>query len=118
MGTHHRTCNSTGGGHQFLVSFPRSLMLYFNESHLETRESLIRYFARFLELQLMKVNSAFRFIRIETPILSPQLRPGSTKAAYDASKELLTSKVGPKYKLPIVLWQHGKVFRTPKRGGT
>jgi hypothetical protein len=84
--------------------------MFFIESHLEARENLIRYFARFLELQLLKVNPAFRFVRIETPVLSPLLRSSSTKAAYEVSRELLTSKVGPKYKLPIVLWQHGKIF--------
>jgi hypothetical protein len=31
-------------------------------------------------------------------------------AAFDAAREFLESKTGPKYRLPLVIWQHGKVF--------
>ena len=96
--------------------------MYLNENHLETRESLIRYFTRYLGMELGKVNPAFRFIRIETPILLPNdkgmstvLRPTTSSSAYHVSRELLNSKTEGKHKLPLVIWQHGRIFRTSKR---
>jgi hypothetical protein len=91
-------------------------MLHTSDNELETRENLIRYFTKYLSMELTKVNSAFRFIRIETPILTNgQLRSSTASASYDVCKELTTSKNGPKYRLPLVLWQHGKIFKANKR---
>ena len=93
----------------------------YSDNDLETRENLIRYFTRYLGLELNKMNPAFRFIRIETPILvrktlrgesAPRLNMAS--AAYDAAREFLTTKTGQKYRLPLVIWQHGKVFELKK----
>lgn len=101
-----------------------------NEHQLETRDSLITYFTRYLGRELGKVNAAFRFMRIETPILLPfsvdkgklqtvvirldnedlVLRENTITGAYEASREILSGKTGPKQRLPIVVWQHGKVF--------
>lgn len=95
--------------------------MYFNENHLETREDLIRYFTRYLGMELTKVNPAFRFIRIETPILIGSdkgafgLRPNTALGAYTASRELLNPNIGSKLKLPVVLWEHGKIFVSQKR---
>ena len=96
--------------------------MFLNENHLETREDLIRYFTRYLGMELSKVNPAFRFIRIETPILLPNdkgmssaLRQTTSSGAYYVSRELLNSKTEGKYKLPLVIWQHGRIFRTRKR---
>ena len=97
-----------------------------NEHELETRETLITYLSR----ELNKINSAFRFMRIETPILLPYtvdkervqsvrirldneelvLRENTVTGAYEASRDILSGKAGPKQRLPIVVWQHGKVF--------
>lgn len=101
-----------------------------HQHQLETRDSLVEYFTRYLERELGKINSAFRFMRIETPILLPftvdkgklqtvkirldneelVLRQNTMTGAYEASRDILTGKAGPKHKLPIVVWQHGKVF--------
>lgn len=101
-----------------------------HQHHLETRDSLVEYFTRCLERELGKINSAFRFMRIETPILLPftvdkgklqtvqirldneelVLRQNTMTGAYEASKDILSGKAGQKHKLPIVVWQHGKVF--------
>lgn len=101
-----------------------------HQHQLETRDALVEYFTRYLGRELSKVNSAFRLMRIETPILLPfsvdkgklqmvqirldneelVLRQNTITGAYEASKDILTGKAGPKHKLPIVVWQHGKVF--------
>jgi hypothetical protein len=88
-----------------------SKMTFINETEIETRENLIRYFTRYLGIELNKVNPAFRFIQIETPVMSTVLRQTTALGAYSASRELLNSKTGPKYRLPLVLWQHGKIFK-------
>lgn len=105
-----------------------------NEHQLETRDFLIQYFTRYLSRELGKINSAFRFMRIETPILLPYsvdkgklqtvfirleneelvLRENTMTGAYEASREILSGKTVPKQRLPIVIWQHGKVFERIK----
>jgi hypothetical protein len=100
------------------------------QHQLETRDALVEYFTRTLSRELKKVNAAFEFMRIETPILLPfsvdkgrlqtvnirlenedlVLRQNTATGAYEASKDILTGKAGPKQKLPIVVWQHGKIF--------
>jgi hypothetical protein len=90
-----------------------------DQNHLETRENLIRYFTRYLENELTKVNSAFRFIRIESPVLLADdraaVRPTTVYGAHVAAKNLLDQKIGPKYKLPLVMWEYGKIFQTFKK---
>jgi hypothetical protein len=101
-----------------------------HQHQLETRDSLTEYFTRYLSRELKKINPAFQFMRIETPILLPfiadkgklqtvqirldneelALRQNTVTGAYEASKDILSGKVGPKQRLPIVVWQHGKVF--------
>jgi hypothetical protein len=65
-------------------------------------------------MELNKVNPAFRFIRIETPLIvsdkGAELRPNTVLGAYVVSRELLNTNVGSKLKLPLVLWEHGKIF--------
>lgn len=91
-------------------------MSFNDENELETRDNLIRYFTRYLQLELLKVNPAFRFFRIETPVLiSGTLRNTTANGAYETSKELLNSKQGPKHRLPIVIWQYGKIFQVVKK---
>ena len=93
-----------------------------NQNHLETRENLIRYFTRYLELELAKVNPAFRFFRIESPILfvndKSAVRHTTMYAAHVAASNLLEAKTGPKYKLPLVIWEHGKTFQVGKKQTT
>jgi hypothetical protein len=101
-----------------------------NEHELETRDSIIKYFTRYLGLRLTKINPAFRFVRIETPILlsldiarktqrsieirlddqTLQLRTSTQSGALEAGHDFLNGKDGIKQKLPVVIWQHGKVF--------
>lgn len=87
--------------------------MYTNENELDTRENLIRYFTRYLGIELGKVNPAFRFSRIESPILVSEktLRNTTALGAYAAIRDLLNPKIGPKLKLPVVIWQHGKTFK-------
>jgi len=99
------------------------------ETEIETREWLIRHITRFLSLELAKVNNAFRFVRIETPIVVPfsvtgrhevaivlnsgqsMLRHSTLDGSYEASQELLRPESDIKFRLPLVIWQAGKVFR-------
>ena len=90
----------------------------YSDNELETRDNLIRYFTRYLNLELNKVNPAFRFVRIETPVLTLRKtlrgdawtpRRNMTLAAFGAAEELLKTRTGPKYRLPLVIWQHGKI---------
>lgn len=105
----------------------------YNEHHLETRDHLAAYFNRFLQRELGKINPAFQFMRIESPILLPFsanrtketvqirldnedliLRENTVTGAYEASRDILTGKAGTKKKLPIVVWQRGKIFERSK----
>lgn len=84
-----------------------------NEHELDTREALVAYFTRYITRELNKVNAGFRFMRIETPILrsSKELRETTKFEAYAASRLLLSGTGrGRGTKLPIVIWQHGKIF--------
>lgn len=92
-----------------------------SDNELETRENLTRYFTRYLSLELGKINPAFRFVRIETPALTLRKtlrgeiwtpRQSMATAAFDAARALLEAKTGPKYRLPLVIWQHGKVVQS------
>jgi hypothetical protein len=93
-----------------------------SQNHLDTRENLIRYFTRYFDLELTKVNQAFRFIRIESPVLLSDdrsaIRPTMAYGAYAAAKELLNTKIGPKFRLPLVCWEHGKIFQVGKKTTT
>jgi hypothetical protein len=94
--------------------------MFIGENELEARENLIRYFTRYLGMELNKINPAFRFIRIETPIFlasekGTTLRQETATGAYEASRDFLNARIGHKLKLPIIVWQHGKVFKQHKR---
>ena len=81
------------------------------EHELETRDSLIEYFTRNLRLELTRMNSAFRFVRIETPILvQDALRSDMTMPAYNACVTLMNGFSAGKFRLPLVVWQYGKIF--------
>lgn len=107
-----------------------------NQHQLETRDTLTEYFTRFYARELGKVNNAFRFLRIESPTLIPysvneskaaqvsiqfgsetfSLREDTATGAYEASREILAGKGGIKQRLPIVVYQHGKVFVKTEKG--
>ena len=106
-------------------------MPYSTHQHeLETRDMLIGYFSRFLEYQLLQVNPAFRFFRIETPLVIPYeleqdqraparintsgehtLRCGTRSSAFFEVRNILDGSSGVRQRLPIVVWQKGKVFQ-------
>ena len=77
-----------------------------SEHVLETRDSMVEYFVRYLSRELMQVNQAIRMVRIETPILS------ANSALSSASSDLLNGVDGVRYKLPLVIWQHGKSIKS------
>jgi hypothetical protein len=86
---------------------------HWSEHELETRDELVKYFTRHITTKLVKVNPAFKFFRIETPVVllptteKPVLRNSTSSGSYDFAKQLLRKK----QKLPFVVWQHGKTFQ-------
>lgn len=107
-------------------------LFFFTEEEIRLREVFASHFKASLEACLMAENPAFRFVQIEAPILTPSdqiaigygnddlwafgdehlsLRPETTAGSYWAAKVLLDSYHVPKYRLPLVVWQHGKSFR-------
>jgi hypothetical protein len=85
--------------------------MYYSELEIETRESLINNITRKLSMELTQVNSAFRFCRIETPILTDNKLRGSTiPESYVVARLILNGSLIGRQRLPIVIWQHGKIF--------
>jgi len=96
--------------------------MFLDENYLATRENLIRYFTRYLGMVLSKVNPAIRFVQIETPVLLPNekgaatvLRTSTSPGAYEVARQLLDTQAGSKFKLPLVVWQHGRIFKPQRR---
>lgn len=107
-------------------------LVFWSETEIVLREQFANQIRQKLEQILLAQNPAFRFVRIEAPILTPTrlisdsyidkdlwafpdenlvLRPETTMGSYLAANELLNSYNVPKYRLPLVVWQHGQSFR-------
>jgi hypothetical protein len=87
-------------------------LLLWTEQEIETREMLAAYFVRRLKLSLTQINNQFRFVRIETPVVDSKhaLRKEMASGTHAASRTLLNRNAEMKYKLPLVIWQQGKIF--------
>lgn len=103
-------------------------LIHWEERHIELREYFVKMIKQELEGLLLLQNSSFVFKRVDAPILMTFdklnheynddafltndnlcLRPETTSGSYDYAKYLLSNHLG--YKLPLVIWQHGKSFR-------
>jgi glycyl-tRNA synthetase len=105
-------------------------LIFWTEAEIKLRETFVEYFRHSLRISLMKMNSAFQFVQVEAPLLTPAtfinpnytaddvfkigdvvLRPETTMGSYAAAKHLLSGFYEIKYRPPLVVWQHGKSFR-------
>jgi len=99
------------------------MIQYVTEDQIENRNMLTQYFTRHLTDTLQNVNNAFRFVRIETPMVVPHtddnirlsgqqsLRSDASKSVYAAAADLLSTGAKPRRKLPLVVWQTGTMFK-------
>jgi glycyl-tRNA synthetase len=109
-------------------------LVFYDEKFIRLRRFLSEHFAKELSQILTALNSAWRFIEMEAPLLTPRhllnpnytnqdiwsqaseegetnlaLRPETTPGSYVYAQHLLNSHSG--MKLPFVIWQVGKSFR-------
>ena len=107
---------------------------FWNEEEIRLRESIISSLYSIVKNSLLDVNHAWRFYRMEGPVLTPQahvsesytdkdifltnheaagqklvLRAETTASSYLYAKELMSR--GKRYRPPICVWQMGKSFR-------
>jgi glycyl-tRNA synthetase len=110
--------------------YDRNGLIFWTEEEIQMREMMTNYFVSQMKLALKSQNSAFEFIRVEAPILTPNelinpnytdedvfrvgeltMRPETTMGSYAYIPVLLNKHNKPKFRLPIVVWQLGKSFR-------
>jgi tRNA synthetase class II core domain (G, H, P, S and T) len=106
------------------------------EREIEERDALIRTLKATLQEAWMPVNRAIRFVRVETPILTPTsvlqghidvgfelletsrgyLRPETTAGTIAAFHSMWPQAPERRKQMPICVWQAGKSFRDEKNG--
>lgn len=110
--------------------YAKNGLVFWTEKEIKLRRLLEDYFVSSLTNALKIANRGFEFAQVEAPILTPKefiatqytdedvfvtndlvMRPETTMGSYEAAKELLDPYRDRKYKLPLVVWQHGKSFR-------
>ena len=110
--------------------YERNGLVFWDEAEIAIREMVVGQMTRDLSHCLKTMNSAFDFVRVEAPLLTPiahvnpnytakdmfilddlVLRPETTMGSYAAAKRLLNTHNKRKYRMPLVVWQHGKSFR-------
>lgn len=112
--------------------FERNSLVFWSEKEMLIKE----YFEKILTMELkeclMKMNPAFRFVKMDAPLFIPRelvnenytkddvffqdfdelaLRPESTMSSYIYADYLLNPHNEVKYRLPLVVYQHNKSFR-------
>ena len=80
-------------------------MNFLTQDQIEVRDMLAYSFTRQLRAALAKVNNAFRFIRIETPV-----RRETVLNAFLVAQEILNVGAEIKHRLPLVLWEYGRIL--------
>ncbi len=110
--------------------YERNGLAFWTEEEILLRQTVESIVTANLKQTLLRINSAFAFCKVEAPILTPfesinpnysaedyyqvkgfALRPETTMGSYAAAKHLLSGYSKPKYRMPIVVYQHGKSFR-------
>jgi glycyl-tRNA synthetase len=113
-----------------LQLFEANGLIFWEEKEINLRNSFEQIIKTELLESLLKQNSAFKMIKIEAPIITPGiyinknytvddvytiggfgLRPETTIGSYLYVEHLLNSHNDIKYKLPLIVYQHGKSFR-------
>lgn len=110
---------------------------FYDESEIELRDMIITRISNTVKRTLLGVNSAWKFFRVEGPILTPRnfvsssydeddifmtqiekassrlvLRPETTASSYAYARKMCAGN-----KLPLCIWQSGKSFRVEKSDG-
>lgn len=110
--------------------YERNGLVFWDEREIAIREMVAAQVVRDLSHCLKTMNPAFELVRVEAPLLTPRdrvnpnytaadmfvlddlvLRPETTMGSYAAARALLNTHNERKYRLPLVVWQHGKSFR-------
>jgi hypothetical protein len=97
-------------------------LVFWTEEEIKLREWFVAYIQHTLSIKLLEVNQAFKFVRIEAPLLTPAsfvnptytsddvfavddliLRPETTMGSYAAASHLLGGYGKIKYRPPIVV---------------
>lgn len=111
--------------------YAKNGLIFWNEEEIQIRKMMENLFVLNIKQVLKKQNSAFDFIQVEAPTLTPRefinpeyaadamystaddlvLRPETTAGSYLAAKQLLSTYEEIKRRMPLVVWQHGKSYR-------
>jgi glycyl-tRNA synthetase len=110
--------------------YAKNGIMFWTEQEIQTRKMLENFFVLNVTECLKKQNRGFEVVQVEAPLLTPRefinpqydekdmfvlddlvLRPETTMGSYVAARELLDNYRDRKFKLPLVVWQHGKSFR-------
>lgn len=115
--------------------FNKNGLIFWNEEEIELRNMFVKYLRNCINDNLKRLNNAFEFIQVDTPLLIPEsflntnysgedvyfldevnggdlmLRPETTIGSYLAALDLLNTHNERKIRLPFCVWQHGKSFR-------
>ena len=106
-------------------------LMFWTEKEIAARRMLETFFVLNLTETLKEQNRGFEVVQVEAPLITPRaminqnytnddvfavredlvLRPETTMGSYVAAQALLNSHNARKFKLPLVVWQHGKSFR-------
>ena len=114
-------------------------LVFWTEEEIRLRRMFEEHFVKALSLNLKTQNPGFELIQVEAPLITPHelinpnyngsdlyeipdlnemathsefvLRPETTMGSYKALEFFLNTHHDRKYRLPLVVWQHGKSFR-------
>jgi glycyl-tRNA synthetase len=106
-------------------------LIFWSSKEIKLRKMLETFFVDTIFDNLKTQNRGFEMEQVEAPMITPAkfinpnytaddvfmlsddliLRPETTMGSYRALEFLLSTHNNRKYKLPLVVWQHGKSFR-------
>lgn len=111
--------------------YERNGLVFWTEPEIKLRRAVEETVVAAITHNLKTQNRGFEVVQIEAPVLTPRefvnneysdesrfvthddlmLRPETTMGSYAAARTLLNPHHDRKFKLPLVVWQHGKSFR-------
>ena len=106
-------------------------LVFWTEEEIQVREMIKDHLVASIKKNLKTQNSAFDFIQVEAPLITPSLlinpnysnddiysldrdhvlRPETTMGSYKALEHLFNPHHPRRVRFPVVVWQHGKSFR-------
>jgi len=110
--------------------YEKNGLIFWTQEEIKLRRMFEDYFSAEILASLRKQNAAFQMIQVEAPLLTPRelinkgysdadiyalndlaLRPETTMGSFAYAKHILSGYHEPKFRAPIVVFQHGKSFR-------